>query len=115
MLRGDLGQHMIKMLEVPFLLFLVLTIRTLLGVLLLDIFCGASFRFSNQLRLTCSTWCWFCWRGLFGTFASGCGLSLLGCQGLSGFALLFLFTEKFLFLLTSLSLFTLLNDLRVII
>jgi len=95
MLRGDLGQYVVKVLEVPFFLFLVLARWTLIGVLLLGLFCGASFRFSNQLRLTLcggSTWRWFRWGSLFGTFSSGCGLGLLGCQGFSGFALLFLFT-----------------------
>jgi hypothetical protein len=109
---------MVKMLEVPFLLFLILARWTLIGVLLLRLFCGASFRFSNQLRLTLcggSTWRWFSWGSLFGAFPSGCGLSLLCSQCFSGFALLLLFTEKFFFLLTSLSLLTLLNDLRIIV
>jgi hypothetical protein len=49
MLRGDLGKHMIEVLEVPFLLFLILAIGTFIGVLLLYLFCGATFRFPNQL------------------------------------------------------------------
>jgi hypothetical protein len=118
MLRGDLGQYVVKVLEVPFFLFLVLARRALIGVLLLGLFCGASFRFSYQLRLALcggSTWRWFSWGSLFGAFPSDCGLSLLSSQGFSGFALLFLFTQKFFFLLTSLSLLTLLNDLRIIV
>jgi len=118
MLRSNLGKHMIKVLEVPFLLFLILAIGTFIGVLLLDLFCGATFRFSNQLGLTLcggSTWCWFCRGSLFGAFASSCGLRLLGCQRFGSFALLFLFTENFLFLLTSLSLLTLLDHLRIVI
>ena len=118
MLRGDLGQHMIEVLEIPFLLFLILAIGTFIGVLLLYLFCGATFRFPNQLRLTLcggSTWCRFCRGSLFGAFTTSCGLRLLSCQSFGGFALLFLFTENFLFLLTSLSLFTLLDDLRIIV
>lgn len=118
MLRGDLGKHMIKVLEIPFLLFLILAIGTFIGVLLLDLFCRTTFRFPNELRLTLcggSTGRWFCWGSLFGAFASSCGLGLLGCQRFSSFALLFLFTENFLFLLTSLSLLTLLDDLRIVI
>ena len=49
MLRGDLGKHMIKVLEVPFFLFLILAIGTFIGVLLLYLFCRATFRFPNQL------------------------------------------------------------------
>ena len=49
MLRCDLCQHMIKMLEVPFFLFLILAIGTFIGVLLLYLFCGTTFRFPNKL------------------------------------------------------------------
>lgn len=38
MLRGDLGQYMVKVLEVPFLLFLILARWTLICVLLLGLF-----------------------------------------------------------------------------